>query len=112
MKKRFLLKLIVNSLSLYITAQLVSGIHVSGIATLIITALIIGLVNSFIKPIVMFLTLPFNIMTLGLFTFVVNAVLFILVSAIVPGFNISGFWPGFAGSLIMSIISAILNKII
>jgi len=75
-----------------IAAYLIPGVVVNGIFAALITALVLGFINTFIKPIVVVLTLPINIFTLGLFTLVINALLIMLAGAIVPGFEVAGFW--------------------
>ena len=88
---------------------LVPGIQVTNFYTAMVAALVLGLVNALIKPIILFFTLPFNILTLGLFTFVVNAFMFWFASTIVKGFNVAGFWPAFWGALVMWIIGWFIN---
>ena len=100
-----------NALALLVTAKLIPGIAVNGFATLLLAALIIGLINAFIKPIVQLFTLPLTIVTLGLFALVINALLLALAAWIVPGFTIAGFWSAFFGAIVLSIVSTILHMI-
>ena len=90
---------------------LVPGITVASFYSALLAALVLGLVNALIRPILIILTLPVNILTLGLFTLVINALMFWLVSSMVKGFNVSGFWPAFWGALVISVISWIFSNI-
>jgi putative membrane protein len=80
--------------------------------TALVAALVLAFVNALIKPILILLTLPINLLTLGLFILVINALMFWLVSAIVKGFYISGFWPAFFAALVFSIFSLVLNYLL
>ncbi len=102
---------ILNVLAVAITAYLLPGVQVSSLLTVIIVALVLGLVNIFIKPIILLVTLPLNILTLGLLTFVINALLILLVAYIVPGFVVLGFWWALLFSLVLSIVHMILFAI-
>lgn len=103
-----LLRLILNALALLVVAWLFEGIRATPIAALI-AAVVLGFVNTFIKPIVYFLTLPINFLTLGIFGLVVNAILFKLISVVVPGFEVYGFFAAFFGAIVLSIISWVLS---
>ncbi|MDY0324529.1 MAG: phage holin family protein [Candidatus Carbobacillus sp.] len=107
-----LARFIVNAIVLLLLPYLHIGIEVSGIGAALVAALVLGLVNALIRPIVLLLTLPLNILTLGLFTFVVNALMFWLVSAVVKGFNVAGFGSALLGTILLSVISGILTRII
>ncbi|HEY2433003.1 MAG TPA: phage holin family protein [Vicinamibacterales bacterium] len=109
---RFLLRLVVNAVAVFLAANLVPGIHVTGPATAILAGLILGLVNAVIKPILFVLTLPFTILTLGLFIFVVNAICLALVAWLVPGFSIAGFGAAFLGALVISAVNWLLHAIV
>ena len=85
---------------------------VRGIGAAVVAALVLGLINAFIDPILIILTLPLNILTLGLFTFVLNALLVLLTSAIVPGFYVRNFWWALLFSLVFSIVSFVLHRIV
>src|SRR4030065_2196056 len=91
---------------------LVPGITVESVWTAIFAAAILGLINTFIKPILIILTLPFNILTLGIFTFVINAFLLQLVAYVIRGFEVKGFLAAFLGALIISIVSWLANQFI
>ena len=102
----------VNALALVGIAYYLPGIGVSGFYAAFITALVLGLLNAVIKPLIVLLTLPINILTLGLFTLVINTFLFWFVGTVVKGFAVSGFWPAFYGALIMTIINWLLTGIL
>jgi putative membrane protein len=94
-----------------ITAYLLPGVKVDGFLTAIVVAVVLGIVNMFIKPILLLLTFPLTILSLGLFYFVINALMVLLVSAIVPGFKVSGFFWALIFSLVLSIVSSFLNSL-
>lgn len=108
----FFLRWSVNLLALVIAASLIDGIRIKSIAIGIFAAGLLGVVNAVIRPVVLILTLPINVLTLGLFTLVVNAVMLQLVSALVPGLVIEGFWAAFWGAFVVSIVSWLLNMFI
>lgn len=105
----FILKWLLNGLAIVITAYLLPGVRLSGFGAALIAALVLGLINTFLKPLLILLTLPLNILTLGLLTFVINALLIMLTSAIVSGFSVDGFWWALLFSLVLSIVSYLLN---
>ncbi len=107
-----LLRWLINTITLLILAFYLPGIEVSGFYAALITALVLGLINALIRPLIILLTLPINILTLGLFTLVLNALLFWFVSTIVEGFVVAGFWPAFWGALILSMVSWIIGALI
>ena len=113
-----LLALLLNALALIITSQLVPGFHVNGLMGALLAAIVLGVVNTFIKPILLFLTAPINFLTLGLFTFVVNAIMLALTSALVnavsPGsFYFDNFWwTGVIAAIVLSIVSTILSMVL
>jgi putative membrane protein len=106
-----LIKLLINALAIFITAELIPGVQLDGMYGALIVALVLGLINAIIKPILMLLTLPINFMTLGLFTFVVNAAMILLASKIVDNFAIPSFWTALVFSIILSVVSSILTWI-
>jgi putative membrane protein len=108
----FLIVWLIATLAVIITAYILPGVKLSGFFAALVTALILGLINAFIKPILILLTLPLNILTLGLFTFVINALLIMLTSAIVPGFHVDGFWWALLFSLLLSVVYYALSFII
>jgi putative membrane protein len=102
---------LIYALAIMLAAYLLPGIKLTGFAAALITALVLGLVNAFIKPFLILLTLPINLLTLGLFTLVINTLLIMLTSALVPGFDVRGFWWAFLFSIILSLIHFILRTI-
>jgi putative membrane protein len=107
----FLIRLLVNAVALIAVAYVVPGIHVNGFVAALIAALILGIVNAILRPILFIITLPLQIVTLGLFTLVINGLLFWLVGALHVGLYVDGFWPGFWGAIVMSIVSWILSAL-
>jgi len=107
-----LIKWIINSLAILIVTYIVKGIEVASPITAIVAAFVLGIINAFLRPFIILITLPINIFTLGLFTFFINGFLFYLVSKIVKGFIITGFWPAFFGALLFSIISLFLSLLV
>lgn len=103
---------LINALALFLTALLIPGIRIDGLWAGILAALVLGVVNAVIRPVLLFLTLPFNLLTLGLLTFVINALMLLLVAAVVHGFSVDGFWTALLGSVVLSLISGILSQIV
>lgn len=104
-----LLRWLVNALTLLGIAYYVPGIQVNSFYSALIAALVLGLVNALIRPLIILLTLPINILTLGLFTLVINAFLFWFVATIVKGFTVNNFTAAFWGALIMSVVSWLIG---
>ena len=107
-----IVRLLITVLGILIVSNFVPGIVVSSLYIAVIVALIWGLINITLKPILYILTLPINILTLGLFTFVINAFLFWFVATFVEGFSVDGFLPALLGTLIISVISSVGNRFI
>lgn len=107
-----LIRWLVYTLAILITAYLLPGVNVVDFTAALVTALVLGLINAFIRPVLLLLTLPLNILSLGLLTFVINALLILLVSAIVPAFKVDGFWWALLFSLVLSIIHFVLKGIV
>jgi putative membrane protein len=110
--KGLLLKWLVNTITLFVVVNVVSGISVDRWQTLLIGALVLGLLNAFIRPLLLILTLPVNLLTLGLFTLVINGLVFYMAAWLVKGFHVAGFWSAFVAALVFSIVSYILNLLI
>lgn len=102
---------LISAGALMLVAYYVPGIRVSSFYAALVAALILGLINALIRPVLLLLTLPINILTLGLFTLVINALMFWLASSVVKGFFVDGFWPAFWGALIICIVSWIVNSL-
>jgi putative membrane protein len=106
---RFLARLFLNGIAILVAAQLVSGLHISTPVAGLVAGVFLGLVNALVRPVLLLLTLPLTLLTLGLFIFIVNSACLALTAALVPGFSIDDFWSAFLGALIVSIVSWILN---
>ena len=98
--------------AILVTAYLLDGIRVTGVFSALAAAALLGILNAFLRPIAMILTLPVNVLTFGLFTFVINAILLKLVSGIIRGFEVIGFWPAIFGSVLISLVSWALNMLV
>ena len=103
---------IVTTVAIIVAAYLLSGVKVSNIGAAIIAAAVLGLINAILRPILILLTLPLTILSLGLFIFILNAILVLLASTIVPGFEVRNFWWALLFSLLFSIISTFIHWII
>src|SRR3989344_1543023 len=100
---------IISGLAILLISQYLPGFSVESFFTALVVALVLGIINALIKPVVVILTLPINIMTLGLFTFVINAFFIWATAYIVPGFDIEGFVPAFVGAFALWLISTVIN---
>lgn len=108
----FLLRWLFNTVAIYVTTRVVSGLRVPDLGGAIVAALVLGIVNAFIRPIILFLTLPVNIVTLGLFTLIVNTLMLYIVAWITPSLQISGFGAAFIGALLIALISTLLSHLL
>ena len=99
---------IVYAAAIALAAYLLPGVHVADVAAALWAAVALGLINAVLKPILILLTLPINILTLGLFTLVINALLIMLAANLVPGFSVDGFWWAVIYGIILSVLSALL----
>lgn len=106
---RFLTRWLLLSLTVFALPYLLPGIHVSTFTAAIIAAAVIGIINACLKPILLVLTLPVRILTLGIFTLILNAALLYLVPVFVSGFSITSFWSAFLASIILSIVGTWIN---
>jgi len=109
---RLLLVWLINTLALIAVAYLMPSITVSSFGTALVAALVLGLINAFVRPILVLLTLPVTIVTLGLFIFVLNGLLFWAVAEWVEGFAVGGFWSGVIGAILFSIVSWLLSALV
>jgi putative membrane protein len=103
---------LVNAAALLLVAYLDPGVHVEGFTTALVAALLLGLVNALIRPLLVILTLPVTILTLGLFLFVINALLFWLVAEVVRGFTVGGFGAALLGSILYSVITLVTSWVL
>lgn len=108
----FLVRLLLNALALLIVSTIIPGIDVRGVLPALSAAFVLGVVNAVVRPILLILTLPLTIMTLGLFIPLLNAALLKLVSLIIQGFEVHGFWSAVFGAILLSLISGLLNLFI
>ena len=109
---RFLARVLLNALAIAAAAWLVPGVQLSGPVPAVIAGVLLGFINALVKPVLILLTLPFTLLTLGFFLFVVNAICFALTAALVPGFDLSGFAAAFFGALVVTLVSWIVNAVI
>lgn len=105
-----LISLLLSSLAVFVTAYILPGVHVDNFIAAVVMAIVLGAVNAFVKPVLVFLTLPINILTLGLFLVVINAAVVLLASAITPGFTIDGFLWAILFSIVVSFVGAVLGQ--
>lgn len=108
----FLLRLLLNAVAIMAAAWLVPGVSLTGLWPALLAGALLGLVNASIRPVLILLTLPFTLLTLGLFIFVVNAICFGLTAALVPGFDLSGFGAALLGALVVTLVSWVLNAVL
>lgn len=106
-----LMNLVVNALAFYITAYLVPGIKIADFKALVVVSIVWGILTLILKPILVVLTLPVNFMTLGLFTFVINAFLIMLMSSLVSGFSVASFGVALIAAVVLSLVNMVLSKI-
>ncbi len=110
--KHLLVRLIINAAALMFTSTLIDGFYVDGWGAVFIAAVILGIVNAVIRPLLMLFTLPLNVMTLGLLTFVINGLMLKLTAAVVGGFDVVGLWPAIVGSVVLSVVSSVLSWLV
>ena len=113
----FLIRLVVNAIALLVVAYVlpmvgVNGVHVTSFTGALVAALVLGIVNAVLKPILVILTLPVVILTLGLFTLVINAIVFYVVGQFGLGLEVHGFWSAFIGAIVLSIVSYVLSSLV
>jgi putative membrane protein len=107
-----LIRWLTTTAAIVATAYLLDGIQISGFFSAVFAAAMLGFLNAFFRPIALLLTLPINILSLGLFTFIINALMLKMASGVIPGFNVYGFWTAIFGSFLISVISWLLNSFI
>ena len=110
--KSFIAISLINALALFMISNIVSGITINGWQTLAVSAMVLTLINIFLKPIISFITLPINIFSLGFFTLIINAFLFYIVGKIVKGFVVADFITAFIGALLLSVITILVETLI
>ncbi len=107
----FVIKWILLALLIMGIAWVIPGIMITGFISALIVVVIMSVVNLLIRPIIEFISLPLNVLTLGIFGLIINALLFLLVAKFSPGFQIDGFWSGFWGAIILSVFMPLIDKI-
>jgi putative membrane protein len=107
-----LLRWLVLTAAVLAASWLLDGIRVDGLLSALLAAATLGILNAFLRPLIILLTLPVNILTLGLFTFVINALMLKIVSEVIPGFTVYGFWTAVVGALIIGAVSWLLNAFV
>ena len=107
--KYFLMRWLFTTIAVLFVAELMPGIEVESAIGLILAALILGVLNAFLKPLMVILTLPLTVLTFGLFLFVINGIILYLTSLVVPGFDIANIWVAIIASILISIISTLIN---
>lgn len=108
----FLLRLLITAVVFYCLPFFIPGIHVSNFVAAVVAAVIFGIVNALVRPIVLLLTLPLSVLTLGIFVLVVNALMFWLVTWIVPGYRVDNFAAAFLGAIVMMVVGYIVNHLL
>jgi putative membrane protein len=109
----FIIKVLITAVAVYVADYFLDGVHISNdIKTIVIVALVLALLNTFIKPILVILTIPVTIVTLGLFLLIINALMVKWAASLVDGFEVNGWWPALLFSLIVSLVSAIAQSIV
>jgi putative membrane protein len=109
---QFIVHILVSAALLYLVGKLVDGIEVDGAGPAVMGAVMLGLANVFVRPLLIVLTLPVTIITLGLFIWVVNAIVLMLAAALVPGFRVRGLWPALVGSLALGIMNWVAGIVV
>ncbi|MCF8067050.1 MAG: phage holin family protein [Desulfobacterales bacterium] len=106
------IKWVVLTIAVLATSYLFDGIQVTGFLSALSAAAILGLLNTFFRPFLLIITLPINMLSMGLFTFVINALMLVMASGVIPGFHVSGFWSAVFGSLMISIVNWALSSFV
>ena len=110
--KNYVIRWLINAVGLLIVSKIMGSIEVDGLLTAVVAAAVIGIINTFLRPLLIILTLPINILTLGLFTLVINGLIFYFVGSIVEGFQVTGYLAAFLGALILSVINVLASFMI
>ena len=106
-----ILNVLVSAVAVLVTGRLLSGVSIDGFGTAVIVAIVLGLVNAVLGPVLMFLTLPINVLTLGLFTFVIIGALVMLTAAIVPGFRVASFWWALGFAFVLAVVNSAFHAV-
>lgn len=103
---------VIATIAILVAAYLIPGIRVDSLGAALIGAAILGILNAVVKPVLVILTLPITLLTLGLFLFVINALMFLLAGSLLSGFHVQSFWPALLGSLVVTVVSYVANSIL
>src|SRR5262249_15121415 len=106
-----ILNVLVSAAAVLVTARLLRGVNIHGYGTAVVVAIVLGLVNAVLGPVLLFLTMPINVLSLGLFTFVIIGALVMLTAALVPGFRVASFWWGLGFALILAFVNAAFHAL-
>jgi len=106
---KFLIQIIISAISVFVTSYILPGIKIDGFSTALVVAIVLAILNVFLKPILILFSIPVTIFTLGLFLLVINALLILIASKLVSGFQVNGFWSALVFSIVLSVINAILG---
>lgn len=104
-----IVKLLINGFAVLVTGYLLHGVHIASFFTALVIAIVLGIINTLLKPVLLLLTLPINILTLGIFTIILNGLLILLTSAVVPGFKVDGLLWAILFSIVLSLVNWFLN---
>ena len=105
----FVLRWLVNSVAIYLTTRIIHGVRIPDFGAAIVAALVLGIVNAFIRPLVLILTLPVNILTLGLFSLIISTAMLALTASLSSKLDIDGFWSAFGAALVVAVVSAVVE---
>lgn len=108
---QILMRVLVNTITVFVASALIPGVHIKGLLVTVLVAIILGVLNAFVRPVLVLLTLPVTVITFGLFVFVINALLIMLAASIVPGFAVDGFWWALLFSFALSVVGSFLNSL-
>lgn len=106
-----LLSILINTIAVFVTASILPGVHLKNFLTALVVAVVIGIINALIRPLLLLLTLPINILTLGLFTFVIMGFCVLIATWIVPGFEVDSFWWAIGFALVLALISGFIRAL-
>jgi putative membrane protein len=110
--KRFLLRTLITAAAIFVVVNILPGVKIDSPVALIVTAILLGLLNAVLRPLLIFLTLPITVLSFGLFIFIINGLILYLVSYLVPGFKLANFWVAILASILISIVSWLINWLI
>ncbi|QQG44492.1 MAG: phage holin family protein [Candidatus Roizmanbacteria bacterium] len=105
----WIIRIMISALAIFITSRILTGVRVDNFITALVVAIVLGVINTFIKPLILLLTLPLNIISLGLLTFIINGLLILLTASFVKGFSVDNIWWAILFSLVVSVVSSVLH---